>query len=234
MNKLQQYIAIGAAAVLVACGAIAACKSCSHSDDSEPVAELPHPDLAPVKLHVSKRVGNLARQFNDLQDSHLEVATRVGIKPIESLHDIWMERTPVVRIHTCDDFVLDDLTHSHPYLTAGAAELLHDLGRRFNDSLAVRGGGNYHIKLTSALRTEESVKRLSRRNINAVKQSTHLFGTTFDISYAKFPCDSVTVPRTDGDLKNLLAEILLDLRDEGRCLVKYERKQGCFHITSTR
>ena len=97
-----------------------------------------------------------------------------------------------------------------------------------------RGGGNYRIKVTSALRTLESVNRLKKRNIKSLNRSAHLFGTTFDVSYVKFPCDSITVARTDGDLKNLLAEILLDLRSEGRCLVKYERKQGCFHITATR
>lgn len=234
MEKAKRYLIIAAAALMVAGGVATAVKSCSRPETTGTAEELPHPDLTPVKLRFSPRVGNLARQFNDLQDAHLEVARRVGIKPIVTLRDIWTEPRAIERVKSCDDFVVDELTHSHPYLTVEAARLLHDLGRRFNDSLAVRGGGNYHIKLTSALRTQESVGRLSRRNVNAVKQSTHLFGTTFDISYAKFPCDSVTVPRSDGDLKNLLAEILLDLRDEGRCLVKYERKQGCFHITSTR
>ncbi len=56
---------------------------------------------------------------------------------------------------------VDELTHSHhPYLVSEAASLLHDVGRRFNDSLMARGGGNYRIKVTSALRTLESVNRL--------------------------------------------------------------------------
>ena len=28
-----------------------------------------------------------------------------------------------------------------------------------------------------------------------------------------------------------MAEILNDLRNHGRCYVKFERKQSCFHIT---
>lgn len=32
-------------------------------------------------------------------------------------------------------------------------------------------------------------------------------------------------------MKRALGEVLRDLRYEGRCFVKYEVKQGCFHIT---
>ena len=33
-------------------------------------------------------------------------------------------------------------------------------------------------------------------------------------------------------LKMVLAEVLYDLRKAERCYVKYELKQGCFHITA--
>ena len=87
------------------------------------------------------------------------------------------------------------------------------------------------MKVTSVLRTKHGIKKLRRSNRNAVEASAHQYGTTFDISYAKFLCDSVTVNRTQEDLKNLLGEVLKAIRDEGKCYVKYERKQGCFHIT---
>jgi hypothetical protein len=32
----------------------------------------------------------------------------------------------------------------------------------------------------------------------------------------------------------LLGEVLRDLRNQGRCLVKYEYKTACFHITAIR
>ena len=72
---------------------------------------------------------------------------------------------------------------------------------------------------------------MKRVNRNATHASAHQYGTTFDISYLKFICDSAGVNRTQEDLKNLLAEILHQLRKEGRCYVKHERKQSCFHIT---
>ena len=32
-------------------------------------------------------------------------------------------------------------------------------------------------------------------------------------------------------LKWVLSEVLRDMREEGRCYIKYEVKQGCFHMT---
>jgi hypothetical protein len=40
------------------------------------------------------------------------------------------------------------------------------------------------------------------------------------------------VNRRQEDLKNLLAEVIYAVREEGKCYVKYERKSGCFHITT--
>ena len=136
------------------------------------------------------------------------------------------------RLKSCEAYYLDNLTHSLPYLVPEAHKLLTDIGTAFRDSLKARGGGDYRIKVTSVLRTPRLVKRLRRRNRNAVDTSAHLYGTTFDISYAKFICDSVTTPRTQEDMKNLLGEVVFAMREQGRCYVKYEHKQACFHITA--
>ncbi|MDE7125015.1 MAG: hypothetical protein K2O12_00840, partial [Muribaculaceae bacterium] len=105
------------------------------------------------------------------------------------------------------------------------------IGRAFNDSLRARGGGEYRMRLTSVLRTRATVKKLRRVNRNAIDASAHQYATTFDIAYNKFICDGTNHPRTAVDLKNLLAEIIEDMRLAGRCYVKYEYKQACFHIT---
>lgn len=189
----------------------------------------------PIKaLNISKRVGNLAAQFSDLNPEHLAYAQRIGIKPISSTRDILRLQRPIVEIRSNDNYHVDDLSHSYPYLVPQAAALLDTIGARFNRKLASQGGGKYKIKVTSLLRTSESVNRLKRRNINSTENSAHLYGTTFDISYVGFHQGPLnTRHHTDGELKNLLAEVLLELRDEGKCLVKFERKQGCFHITAT-
>ena len=180
-----------------------------------------------------RNIGPLRRVFNDSNHVHLEAARAIGIDPIHESSQILTLKRPLVPVVSCKDFLLDDLTHSFGYLVPEAEQLLHEIGRRFNDSLQARGGGAYRIKVTSVLRTPASVSKLRRVNRNATGESTHMFGTTFDISYSKFICDNPDAPhRTFEDLKNLLAEVLYDLRDDGRCYVKFEAKQSCFHITT--
>lgn len=183
------------------------------------------------KMHINSVGGTLGRVFNDSNYLQLEASRALGIRPITSPVDAWHTRRPLVKISSNPDFFVDELTHSMPYLVPEAADLLHEIGRNFNDSLKARGGGAYRLKVTSVLRTAATVKSLRRRNVNAVETSTHLYGTTFDISHAQFVCDNDSLPRTQEDLKNLFAEVLSDLKRRGRCYVKYERKQACFHIT---
>lgn len=184
------------------------------------------------KILINSVGGTLGRVFNDSNHLQINASKAVGIRPILGPEDVWHARKPLVKIESNRDYYVDELRHSMPYLVPEAARLLQDIGRGFNDSLASRGGGAYRIKVTSVLRTPVTVKKLRRRNVNAVATSAHLYGTTFDISYAKFICDSDTLPRTQEDLKNLLAEVLHNLRKQNRCYVKYERKQACFHITA--
>lgn len=190
------------------------------------------PDDGCIKLKINSIGGNLGRVFCDSNHVHLEAARALGIEPIGHVHDIWKLQRPLVEIKSCADYYVDDLTHSYPFLVPEAAELLHEIGRRFNAELDARGGGSYRLKVTSVLRTPATVAKLRGVNRNATTESTHQFGTTFDISYSKFICDSITVNRTQEDLKNLLGEVMHGLRNEGRCYVKYERKQSCFHITA--
>lgn len=185
-----------------------------------------------VKMRINYLGGTLGRVFNDSNHLHIRTAEAIGIKPVASVVDAWKAGASLERLTTCREYYLDNLTHSLPYLVPRAHRLLTDIGAAFRDSLEARGGGDYRIKVTSVLRTPALVKKLRRRNRNAVDTSAHLFATTFDISYAKFICDSVTTPRTQEDLKNLLGEVVNDMRRRGRCYVKYERKQSCFHITA--
>lgn len=176
--------------------------------------------------------GRLRSIFNDTNGMHISAAESIGIKPIKSLRDAYNLQRPVVRIATNEHYTVDSLTHSMPFLVPEAAQLLDDIGRRFADTIRARGGHEYRIKVTSVLRTDRSVAKLRRRNRNASEQSAHCYATTFDISYAKFICLDSTFIVSLADLKNILGEILYDERDKGRCYVKFETKQGCFHITA--
>lgn len=189
------------------------------------------PDEGCIKLKINS-VGPLRKAFRDSNYLHIEAAEQIGTGVIETIDDAWYLSHPLVEIKSCENYYVDKLTHSYPYLVPQAAELLDEIGRRFNDSLETRGGGDYRLKVTSVLRTPLTVSKLRRVNRNATSTSSHQYGTTFDISYSRFICDSIRVNRSFEDLKNLLGEILYELRDEGKCYVVFERKQSCFHITA--
>lgn len=242
MNYQQARIFCIFATIIIVLLFAGALFKCSRSDDA-PATELPDksgvsdkPDNKPkeVALSVSPAVGNLAAQFNDLNDEHLKYAEKTGIRPIYSAKDILGISKPIVEVKSGANYYIDDLTHSYPYLVPQAAELLDTIGARFNRKLAAQNGGKYRIKVTSLLRTAESVNRLGKSNVNSTGNSAHLYATTFDISYVKFYEEPGNdIKHNDGNLKNLLAEVLLELKNSGKCKVKYERKQGCFHITAT-
>lgn len=131
-----------------------------------------------------------------------------------------------------EPFVVDKLTHSSPFLVEEAVALLHDIGSGFQDSLKNKHLPQYSVLVSSVLRTDADVKKLTKRNINASKRSVHCYGTTFDISYKRFvKHDDEGKDANPVHLKAVLAEVLRDLKKEGRCYVKHEVKQACFHIT---
>jgi hypothetical protein len=133
-------------------------------------------------------------------------------------------------------YYIDPLHSSIPYLVPRAAVLLQDIGQAFFDSLQVKGVPLHRFIVTSVLRTQEDVAKLRRHNGNATENSCHLYGTTIDICYNRYQ----TVEDPDGpsrrqvrndSLKFILSEVLNDMRQQNRCFVKYEVKQGCFHMT---
>lgn len=184
------------------------------------------------RIRINPIPGSLAEVFNDSNAAQYRYALKLGIEPIQEIGDSYFTKRPLVKVTSNDAYYVDELTHSAPFLVPEAAALLRHIGVTFIDSLGSRGADGYRIKVTSLLRTRQSVKSLKKKNINATDSSTHQFGTTFDISWSSFICSDPSRTINPEDLKNLLAEVLKDARNEGRCLVKYERKSACFHITA--
>jgi uncharacterized protein YcbK (DUF882 family) len=179
------------------------------------------------------------RSFNDINDTQLAVAQTVGIRPIDNREAAERMKDRLELIESNEDFDVDSLTHSIPYLVPEAYRLLHNIGASFNDSLTAKGLNPYRLVVTSVLRTADDVKRLRQRNGNATKNSCHFYGTTFDISWKRFHQvedeDGRPMQEVGSDtLKMVLSEVLRDAKANGLCLVKYELKQGCFHITATK
>lgn len=176
--------------------------------------------------------GNLRPYFNDSNYIHWAEAERYGIRPLTDTRSHWQIDRPIVKITSCADYYLDTLIFSRPYLVPEAASTLKEIGHRFRDTIAARGGGDYRIKVTSVLRTPQTVKRLRRRNRNAIDSSVHQLGTTFDISYASYVASAPEPAHSVDELKGILAEVLKAMREEGKIWVKYEVGQPCFHITA--
>lgn len=177
------------------------------------------------------------RSFPDLNDKHLEVAKAVGIRPLEDREEAESMKEKLTHITDNEFYVVDSLTHSIPYLVPRASALLDTIGSNFLDSLAAKGLNPNQVIVTSVLRTQSDVKRLRRRNGNASANSAHCFGATFDVSWKRFKKveDEDGRPLQDvgsDTLKLVLSEVLRDLRQAEKCYIKYELKQGCFHITT--
>lgn len=175
---------------------------------------------------------SLGAAFNDKNDVQLQAAQAIGIDPIESYKDAYNINQPIVEITSCDEYTLDSLSHSLPYLIPKAATLLKDIGKAFTNTVVARGGKECRMIVTSVLRTNTSIAKLRRRNRNATDMSCHVYGTTFDISWRRFHHSDSTYIMSTEDLKNILGEVLYKMREDGRCYVKFERKQSCYHITT--
>lgn len=177
-----------------------------------------------------------AKTFNDLPELHNEAAGRIGVKPLVARADTSKYEDKLVRIPLeLEIYKIDKLKHSIPFLVPEAAQLLTDIGLNFRDSLISKGiEPLYKPIITSVTRTDEDVRRLSRGNVNASDASVHRCGTTIDISWSRFEKIDQTDERviSDGKLKQILGQVLHDLRERDRCYVKHERKQACFHITA--
>ncbi len=229
--KMTRYTIISFIFLFSVAGAV---MSCSGNDDN--IAG----DASATQTVKSKPnkiiYWNCNREFNDMNDTHLKAAQKIGIAPLNSRDQIPEASKKLYMIggplRFGEPYVVDKLTHSSPFLVKEAVELLHDIGQAFQDSLKNKHMPPYSVLVSSVLRTDSDVKTLSKRNINASQRSVHCYGTTVDISYKRFvKHDDEGKDANQAKLKAVLAEVLRDLKKQGRCYVKHEIKQACFHIT---
>ncbi|MBR0165885.1 MAG: hypothetical protein IJQ13_03290 [Prevotella sp.] len=209
----------------------------AHSAHSAPSApSVSSTPVTPGHKHPIHSVLSYTEAFPDTNAVQLEAARQWGVTPVKNREDAESRKRELVYIGASPYYHIDPLYSSIPYLVPRAAVLLQDIGRAFFDSLYVKGIPLHQLIVTSVLRSQEDVVKLRRRNGNATENSCHLYGTTFDICYNRYK----TVENPDGPrrrqvrndtLKWVLSEVLRDMRQQERCYIKYEVKQGCFHMT---
>lgn len=204
-------------------------------EDEEDSVMVPMPGGA----HRIRGVWSYAACFPDSQSVQILAAQKNGITPVKNRKEAeaLVKRHELVNICHSPFYTIDDLTHSIPYLVPRAQHLLNTICLNFIDSCQVKGLPIHLPIVTSVLRTADDVSNLQRGNKNATTNSCHCYGTTVDIAYNKFmPITGTYEPRAallrwNEPMKQVLSEVLRDLREDGQCYVKYERKQGCFHLT---
>lgn len=181
---------------------------------------------------------NYKTLFKDINEEHLAMARKVGLDtPPRTRAEIPGNRQ-LLKIKSNRLYTIYTLKYSSPYLTRGAASELNAISQAFKDSLRSKNLlDEYRLVVSSVLRSEEDVKNLRKSgNPNASDNSAHCYGTTFDIAYTIYDrdndkdCESFMQPY---ELTKVLGEVLLDRKKAGKCLVKYEKKEHCFHITAT-
>lgn len=216
----------------------------------------PLPLLRPAQEAILQRYGN-AQQ--------LASARRLGVSPGTATAELdrlvaegWLMRIADSTTH----WVVRDLDYSVPYLTPDAAALLRTIAERFHAELDALDLPRYRLEVTSLLRSAEDQARLRQVNPNAATgESTHQFGTTFDVAYSAFapPAEPIVEPaipeaewlhdhllwlagqaaetvaaRRSRELMAVLGRVLIRLQDEGAVQVTLERLQPVYHMTVAR
>ena len=206
----------------------------SLTPPTEPPA--PAPETGSYSIVPGERpyryIGSFRRDFDDLNPVQLEAAQSLGITPAKCRDDL-LRIDRLVPLKETAGLKLDDLTHSVPLLVPEAARLAQEIGAAFRYQLEADGQPLYRLIVTSVTRTAEDMDKLRQRNGNASLNSTHCYGTTLDISWQRYDKIDPEDPRTiePEELKHLLAKVLRAFHEDGRCYIKHERKQACFHIT---
>ena len=202
-------------------------------NENTPAADISY---SSKKHHRIRSVASYATAFPDTNAVQLVAAEKWGVTPVRNREDAETRKRELVYIGSNPYYHVDPLYSSIPYLVPRAAVLLQDIGQAFYDSLYVKGVPLHKMIVTSVLRSQEDVVKLRRRNGNATENSCHLYGTTFDICYNRYktvedPAGPARRQVRNDTLKWVLSEVLRDMREQGRCYIKYEVKQGCFHMT---
>jgi hypothetical protein len=176
-----------------------------------------------------------SRKLNDRVPDYSASARASGIERCANENDIEkrVSSGQLLRVSSSRRYKVEDLTHSYPYLTRESRKLLKEIGKRFAEKVAADGLKGSRFVITSMTRTSEMIKSLGKTNINASDNSPHLNGNAFDISYTRFTFRKLTVTECDKwYMKEALAEVIWELRQEKKCWATYEKQQGCFHVVS--
>lgn len=162
--------------------------------------------------------------FPDKVKTHQKAYVREGIshqKNYTGIKDL-AKKGKLIEIRSTKLYKVRSLQYSVPYLLPKGHVFIEELAGRY-EKKCIKASLNYvPFTISSVTRSVESVKRLGAVNSNSIKNSAHLKGKTFDISYLAF--------NNNHRQNEAFISALSEMRMQGRCYVKFERN-GCLHIT---
>lgn len=176
-----------------------------------------------------------SRKLNDKIIKYSALAKLTGIKVCNDENDLKkrIEEVKLIKIRNGEGYIIDRMSTSYPCVTKESKILLEEIGRRFREKTSQNGLKNSRFIVTSMTRTTKMMKGLRKNNPNASANSPHLYGNAFDISYIRFSVQKWFLTYCDKKfLKEALAEVIWQLRNEKKCWATFETGQSCFHVVA--
>lgn len=176
-----------------------------------------------------------SRTLNDRIVDYSEAAKLRGIKPCRNENEInqRISEGKLIKVKGGNRYIVEKMTFSYPCITKDSKILLDEIAKRLREKTSQKGLNGVRLIVTSMTRKTENLKSLRRSNSNASANSPHLYGNAFDISYKRFIVRKWFLTNCDKKfLKEALAEVIWQLREEKKCWATYERMQNCYHIVS--
>lgn len=162
--------------------------------------------------------------FTDNVKRHQSAFSTSGMLPQKKDQDLdnLLKSRNLIRLKTNPLYIIRKARFSRPYMLPKAELFINDLSKKYSEKCRADSIKYIPFTISSVTRSHESVEKLRKSNKNAIKNSAHLRGKTFDISYRAFN-------KNKKQSKAFIA-VLTELRAQKRCFVKFERN-GCLHIT---
>lgn len=209
----------------------------------------------------SDEENSLRRPRTPSYSVHLEWADSLGIDPLTSEGELsgHLAAGRLVPLVDSEYYTVRVLEHSKPFILPRLRDELARIGRAFQDELAEAGLPPYRFTVSSALRTADLQRDLSRSNRNATSgASSHEYGASVDIVTFRYTlrpsrADTLDVPFADPDfaraqrwatdwsddfgraywdpLFGVMVRVLRERQRSGQLLVLLEAEQPVFHIT---
>ncbi len=190
----------------------------------------------------------------NLYPKHIYLAKLMNLNPItEENQEKYEKNQTLISIDSGNHYFFYNVPKEYRFLHQDFIFILNEIGERLNKKINYTQK-NVRVKysISSALRTLEYQTQLKGKNRNAIENSTHSYGISFDIFYDEFwislnvPCNDIDkeickkVKKTGllvggylrRQLQSILAETLLELQKEKLLYVILEKNQRVFHITA--